>query len=215
MKKLFYSILTLTLGLVLSSAGCNQDAYDPTFDEGVTIAGLTWATRNVAAPGKFAAKPEDTGMYYQWNRKIGWSATNPITPSPSEGTWGTSAPSGTTWAADNNPCPKDWVVPTRAQLQALIETDSKWEPLNSVNGRVYGSAPNVIFLPAKGYLSNVSKSLNDDGTQGVYWSSDQYNNDNSRARSIGFSSLSDGSLSPDSYSVKLVGHTIRCVKKTP
>ena len=72
MKKILYSALTLILGLVLSSSGCNPDAIDPNVtDVGVSIIGVTWATRNVDAPGKFAATPEDPGMFYQWNRKVG------------------------------------------------------------------------------------------------------------------------------------------------
>ena len=47
---------------------------DPlTHDAGVVINGITWATRNVDEPGKFAARPEDAGMYYQWNSKIPFS----------------------------------------------------------------------------------------------------------------------------------------------
>ena len=44
----------------------------------VIINGVKWATCNVDAPGTFAAAPESAGMFYQWNRKIGWSATDPM-----------------------------------------------------------------------------------------------------------------------------------------
>ncbi|MCL2510946.1 MAG: hypothetical protein FWF09_02730 [Bacteroidales bacterium] len=39
---------------------------------------MKWAIWNVDKPGTFAAKPEDAGTFYQWNRKIGWSSTNPM-----------------------------------------------------------------------------------------------------------------------------------------
>ena len=39
--------------------------------DGVVINGVRWATRNVDKPGTFAANPEDAGMLYQWNRKVG------------------------------------------------------------------------------------------------------------------------------------------------
>jgi hypothetical protein len=43
---------------------------DPeTNDVGVVINGVKWATRNLAAHGKFAEKPEDYGALFQWGRK--------------------------------------------------------------------------------------------------------------------------------------------------
>jgi hypothetical protein len=42
---------------------------DATIDEGVMINGVKWATRNLAAHGKFADKPEDRGALFQWGRK--------------------------------------------------------------------------------------------------------------------------------------------------
>jgi len=37
--------------------------------EGVLINGVRWATRNLAAHGKFVEKPEDYGALFQWGRK--------------------------------------------------------------------------------------------------------------------------------------------------
>ncbi|MCL2290114.1 MAG: fibrobacter succinogenes major paralogous domain-containing protein [Bacteroidetes bacterium] len=37
-------------------------------DEGVIINGVKWATRNLAAHGKFVGKPEDHGALFQWGR---------------------------------------------------------------------------------------------------------------------------------------------------
>ena len=43
---------------------------DPlTYDEGVIINSIKWATRNVGEHGKFVEKPEDYGGLYQWGRK--------------------------------------------------------------------------------------------------------------------------------------------------
>jgi hypothetical protein len=39
-----------------------------TFEEGVIINGVKWATRNLAAHGKFVEKPEDFGALFQWGR---------------------------------------------------------------------------------------------------------------------------------------------------
>ena len=56
--------------------GCKKDSdvTNPTLNKRVVINGVRWATCNVDAPGNFAANPEDAGMFYQWNRKVGWSA---------------------------------------------------------------------------------------------------------------------------------------------
>jgi hypothetical protein len=39
----------------------------------VTVGGVEWATCNVNTPNSFTAKPSDAGLYYQWNRRVGWS----------------------------------------------------------------------------------------------------------------------------------------------
>ena len=59
----------------------------PTTDPGVHINGVVWATRNVDTPGTFATRPESAGMLYRWNRRIGWSATDPIVDSNGNTTW--------------------------------------------------------------------------------------------------------------------------------
>ncbi|MDR1808976.1 MAG: hypothetical protein LBR34_01040, partial [Prevotella sp.] len=63
--------------------------------DGVVINGVCWATRNVDAPGTFAETPESAGMFYQWNRSLGWSSSNPLVNSNGGTTWDNSAPSGT------------------------------------------------------------------------------------------------------------------------
>ena len=142
MKKILYSALTLILGLVLSSSGCTHDTIDPAlFDEGVEINGVTWATRNVAEFGKFAATPEDPGMFYQWNRKTAYSATGAGAPA----NWDATMPSST-WDAANDPCPKGWQVPTQSQMTALIAADLGWD----ATGRKFGTVSGTIFLPGVG-----------------------------------------------------------------
>ena len=47
-------------------------------DPGVLINGVRWATRNVDAPGTFTTAPENAGMLYQWNRRVGWSNSEPM-----------------------------------------------------------------------------------------------------------------------------------------
>jgi hypothetical protein len=127
-------------------------AQTPTTDPGVVINGVKWATRNVDAPGLFADTPQDAGMFYQWNRNIGWSATDPIVSSDGS-TWDSTDPDGTTWDAANDPSPEGWRVPTLDEL-ATLRDDSKvssvWTTQEGVNGRLFtdNTTNATLFLPA-------------------------------------------------------------------
>ena len=137
-----------------------------TTDIGVTINGITWATRNVDAPGTFTTNPEDAGMFFQWNRRKGWSAIDRYV----EG-WDSSMPEGTAWYAENDPCPEGWRVPTYEELKTLVYVDSEWTTRNGVRGSLFGVAPYQMFLPAVGVrIFNNSEHLFRH-THGIYWSS--------------------------------------------
>lgn len=159
---------------IISFASCERD--DNTIIEkteptqgGIIIGGIEWATRNVATPGIFAQNPEDFGMFFQWNRQKGWTATGENTA------WNSSTPSGSSWARANDPCPNGWRVPTRAELQRLAQTDSEWTSKNGVEGRLFGTTPNQIFLPAAGLLNNYTGEHQLLNLRGQYWSSSRYN----------------------------------------
>jgi len=145
----------------------------------VEINGVKWATRNVSAPGTFAAKPEDAGMLYQWGRPVGWSSADPLINSNSETIWNDLPYENTTeyiWAKDNDPCPAGWRVPTIEELHSLIDAASEWTTLNNVHGWVFGTDDNTIFLPAaKGREGENGTLLNEHlwfavNTFGMYWS---------------------------------------------
>ena len=141
-----------------------------TYDEGVVINGVRWATRNVAVPGKFASKSEDVGMFYQWNRKEAWAATGDVT------NWDTNMPEGDSWTKANDPSPAGWHVPTLGDIKKLLDTDkvnNEWKTQNGVDGRKFTdkSTGNSIFLPAAGYRSNSSGMLQYADLSGGYWSS--------------------------------------------
>jgi uncharacterized protein (TIGR02145 family) len=147
---------------------------------GVLIDGVTWATCNVDAPGTFAASPESYGMFYQWNRQAGY-------PSAGEAThWDSSTPGGTEWKIANDPCPTGWRVPTYSELTSLMNSGSIWTTQNSVNGRLFGVAPNTLFLPAAGERDWLGSSVSGSGESGSYWSSTQYLSDD--AFNLGFES---------------------------
>ena len=166
----------------------------PIADPGVVINGVRWATRNVDVSGTFVAFPESIGMFFQWNRRRGWTAKSRFVLG-----WDNSIPSGDTWTGANNPCPAGWRIPTQAELQRLRDAGSTWTVRNGVNGRLFGTAPNQIFLPAAGWRGN-NRSIDNIGTSGNYWSSEY-----AHGLSFGRNGTSIGIL------FRPIGFSIRCV----
>ena len=173
-----------------------------TRERGVVINGVRWATRNVAAPGTFATSPESGGRFFQWNRSRGWFMQGNVT------NWDSSTPIGNTWTRDNDPCPQGWRVPTQEELLSLYNAGSTWTTRNGVNGRLFGTAPNQIFLPAVGQRSNDTGSTGNVGTDGFYWSSTQANA--TYARRMRFTN-SNVYASVQYGSLRARGFSIRCV----
>lgn len=143
---------------------------------GVSINGVVWATRNVASPGTFAARPENPGMFYQWNRKKGWPATGDVAG------WNASNAYGDAWAPANDPCPEGWRLPTREEIGRLADSGGEWTTVNGVSGYRFGSGNNTVFFPSAGmrrHITDISGAgdtdsvSTDPGTVGTggYWSS--------------------------------------------
>ncbi len=145
----------------------NSKAASNLSEPGVEINGVRWATRNVVAPGKFAGKPEDAGMFYQWNRSKGWEAAGAITG------WNNSQSPGTAWSTTNRVCPAGYRLPTDAEVKSLTAGGGEWTTQNGVKGRVFGSGSNTIFMPATGYRYYKTGTLNDAGEGGYYWTGTQ------------------------------------------
>ena len=148
--------------------------------ESATINGVRWATRNVAAPGTFAAKPEDYGMFYQWDIKKGWSATTPGdgVAVPGWNTTASTAPAGGSWSTSNDPCPTGWRVPTKDEQESLLEFGKVTHVWTSdyKNSGIAGytltddATGASIFLPAAGRRDFGDGTLYGQGFYGYYWS---------------------------------------------
>lgn len=191
--KTFSKLLSLLLALmlvvgILPATAMTVDTSDVTPTDYVLINGVKWATRNVAEPATFAATPEDSGLFYQWNSSVGWSSTDPLTPSDGTSTWNSlwngdyAAPSSSdTWATAYDPSPTGYRVPTITEIQTLNDTSKvtrTWTAQNGVQGyRLTDIATgNSIFLPASGFRKNSDGALLTVGTNGTYWSSTAYYN---------------------------------------
>ena len=141
----------------------------PTATHGVVINGIRWATRNLESPERFAPAPESLGMFYQWNRdRRGFPARGSTVSGMRN-----SASSGTFWTNSNDPCPPGWRVPNQWEFQSLLNSGYVWTTRHGVSGKLFGTAPNQIFLPAVGRRAGGHSNgrLDHAGTQGNYWSS--------------------------------------------
>ena len=166
------SIITLLLiALFLTSCGKRRDANTQlqACDYSAVINGIRWATRNVDAPGTFAEAPESPGMFFQWNRPTGWSSSSSMVEW-NVVEWNGQGASGARWYATTDPCPTGWRMPTREELQSLGLEFSEWTTQNGVNGRLFGTYPYQIFLPAAGWRGS-GTDVRGIGTNGIYWSS--------------------------------------------
>lgn len=190
------------------TAECVVTVINPlTHDEGVEINGVVWATRNVDVPGTFAEKSEDAGMFYLWNRKIGWSSSNPLVNSNGDTEWYNTPSQATEWEKVNDPCPQGWRVPTKDEFVTLGNSGSEWTTVNGVVGRQFGATPNTIFLPAAGWRFNVTGALSGVETWGSYWSSTAGN-----MPSAWFLHFTISSVSAGDYTLnRAYGMSVRCV----
>ena len=169
MKKSIITLIIFAFFAFFASCGKRnnntEQPTDNTFDYGVVINGIRWATRNVDAPGTFAPTPESAGMFFQWNRRKGWNITGRRVRD-----WNNADTAGTTWYAKNDPCPDGWRVPTEDELRSLRNAGSVWTEKNGIQGRIFGTAPYQIFLPGGGnrHWDTGTRRI---GLWGDYWSS--------------------------------------------
>ena len=168
-------------------------------DPGVVINSIRWATRNVNVPGTFVENPEDFGMFFQWNRRRGWEADGAVTR------WNSGNATGTEWTAINDPCPVGWRLPTDTELESLEHTGSVWKMQNGVNGRLFGTAPYQIFLPAAGLRQTTNGARDNVNSSGHYWSSTA--GGATRAMGLGFCSGTSGV----NHRTRSEGLSVRCV----
>ena len=76
-----------------------------------------------------------------------------------------------TWKEAQKVCPAGWRLPTQIEIESLVDIGSVQTAINDVNGGVFGSGNNVIFLPAAGTGDLSTNDLSKgQGHSGLYWS---------------------------------------------
>jgi len=215
MKKSRLILAAAALALTVIFAECSKSgdgsSDDQTSDNqanGITINGVVWAECNVDATGTFAAKPEDYGMFYQWNRSKAWSATGATVTG-----WDSTAPSGDTWDTANDPCPSGWRVPTKDEQATLFNpayVTNVWTAVNGVNGQRF--TDNVsgasIFLPAAGER-DLTGALTDAGIIGRYVSSSP----RMSTEDVYILYFQINSAGTSEYFLRNCGYSVRCVRQ--
>ena len=111
-----------------------------------------------------------------------------------------------TFEEAQNACPQGWRVPTRDELQSLVDAGSEWTTKNSVNGRLFGGRRNQLFLPAAGWR-NLDGAFNGVDTDGRYWSSTQESSTAARLLWFGNNGWVVNSFPPTG------NFSVRCVAK--
>jgi len=179
----------------------------PDNEEGVEINGIIWATRNVDAVGTFSAKPESSGMFYQWDRKKAWAATGDVTGWDD---WNYS--NAAVWSTATDPSPYGWRVPTWDEFFKLIyspEVDKEWVTENYIKGVRFTDkvSKKSIFFPAAGCRGGSYGNLVEVGIGAYYWSSTSEQDSPGANAFIAFEGMGMSSAR------KTSGCSIRCVKK--
>jgi uncharacterized protein (TIGR02145 family) len=142
-------------------------------------------------------------MFYQWNRRRGWAAAGDVTG------WDSSLPTGTVWEAQNDPCPPGWRVPTRTEVIALRDAGTVLTTQNGVVGRLFGVAPNQVFLPAAGWRTGSDGTLTSVGAVGEYWTTLQYGD----IYAWGMFFNKGGSMSVGIFNNRAHAMSVRCVAR--
>ena len=71
--------------------------------------------------------------------------------------------------SQRNACPPGWRLPWRHEFESLANAGSVWYNKNGSNGRLFGTYPYQIFLPAAGSINWWTDNLNDRNVRGAYY----------------------------------------------
>jgi uncharacterized protein (TIGR02145 family) len=78
-----------------------------------------------------------------------------------------------TWDEAQTVCPAGWRLPTKQELQSLINSGNNWIIVNSTKGRIFGPGNTTVFLPAAGMMTGIAPNMavQYQNFAAFYWSS--------------------------------------------
>ena len=125
-------------------------------EDEVLINGLVWSLKNIGEPGIFVDSPDDIGMLYQFNRKVGY----PATPTEAPSNWPPSyINDNTNWTEENDPSPEGWRIPTTAEMAALWEKGATWVTAAQTGFKTAGIIVGVDEATAKNITKDNLKQM--------------------------------------------------------
>jgi uncharacterized protein (TIGR02145 family) len=131
-----------------------------------------WITQNLGADHQATSATDATeasaGWYWQFNKQQGFKHNGsyhiPYI------TWIFPIVENSNWASTNDPCTlllgTDWRIPTKSEW-VIANDNGDWDNFND-------SYASVLKLHAAGYLSSEGGYLLSRGSEGEYWSNEQY-----------------------------------------
>ena len=163
-KIFIFAIVIASVATILVSCSARKNAPPPEAmtDEGVVINGVRWATRNADGFRTFVSSPEAMGGFYEWrtDRARDRHSLRRTRARRADG-------QSDRWS----PCPPGWRLPTPGEFESLIAAGSVWVEKNGVYGRLFGTAPHQLFLPAAGQFREDFSLVpeNNENEWGFYW----------------------------------------------
>ena len=117
-----------------------------------------------------------------------------------------------TWEEAKRACPAGWRLPTKEEFKELLDAPHQVLTIGSEEGRIFGTPPNTIFLPAAGFVDYEDGDIiyNLVGTTGDYWSSTQFSETHAYCMCIVNDFGYDGAGSNNTFNSRQ-GLSVRCV----
>lgn len=167
------------------------------------------------------------GAYYWWGVQTVFAPgpSGPLSSQANDGVYTTSSLSpDNSWTDNvktaNDPCPSGFRVPTRAQMQGLIDYNEEvitgsWtsSSTNYSSGIMFGTE---LYLPAAGYRLSATGALSSRGVAGQYWTSTMGTQSFS-SYNLDFNNFNNGNTAAVSTTFfvnnRNLGMSVRCIKE--
>lgn len=175
-----------------------------TVETNLTGSNKCWITQNLGSDRQALSATDATeasaGWYWQFNCKQGYKHDG-TTRAPNT-TWISNNSESSDWLPANDPCAlllgSGWRLPTKTEWESA-DAAHGWDNYNE-------TFASVLKLHTAGYLSSSAGLLNNQESDGWYWSSSQFSED------YGYYLLIYNNSSLVLYNSKAYGYSARCLR---